>query len=86
MNGVEKMEARLQKWGNSIGIRIPNSILKDLNLKVNDILVFKQEDDKIIMSIKKDKKISLKDRFENYEGDCVSESFDWGEPMGKEIW
>ena len=80
------MEARLQKWGNSIGIRIPNSILKDLNLKVNDILVFKQEDDKIIMSIKKDKKISLKDRFENYEGDCVSESFDWGEPMGKEIW
>ncbi len=80
------MEARLQKWGNSIGIRIPNSILKDMNLKVNDILVFKQEDNKIIMSIKKDKKISLKDRFENYEGDCVSESFDWGEPMGKEIW
>ncbi len=80
------MEARLQKWGNSIGIRIPNSILKDMNLKFNDILVFKQEDNKIIMSIKKDKKISLKDRFENYEGDCVSESFDWGEPMGKEIW
>ena len=80
------MEARLQKWGNSIGIRIPNSILKDLNLKVNDVLVFKQEDNKIIMSIQKNKKISLKDRFENYEGDCVSESFDWGKPVGKEIW
>ena len=27
------MEAKLQKWGNSDGIRIPNSFLKLLNLK-----------------------------------------------------
>ena len=32
------MEAKLQKWGNSDGIRIPNSFLKLLNLKTNDIL------------------------------------------------
>ena len=32
------MEARLQKWGNSDGIRIPKSILKSLNIKTNDIL------------------------------------------------
>ena len=30
------MEARLQKWGNSDGIRIPSSFLKTLNLKTND--------------------------------------------------
>lgn len=27
------MESRLQKWGNSDGIRIPSSFLKALNLK-----------------------------------------------------
>ena len=30
------MEARLQKWGNSDGIRIPSNFLKSLNLKTND--------------------------------------------------
>ena len=32
------MEIRIQKWGNSDGIRIPSSILKSLNIKTNDIL------------------------------------------------
>ena len=31
------MEAKIQKWGNSVGIRIPSSILKSLNIKTNDI-------------------------------------------------
>ena len=39
------MEAKLQKWGNSDGLRIPSSFLKALNLKTNDIddkaLIFK---------------------------------------------
>ena len=47
------MEARLQKWGNSDGIRIPSSILKSLNLKTNDKVDLIQEHDKIIISIKK---------------------------------
>lgn len=32
------MEAILQKWGNSIGIRISSNILKALNLKENHII------------------------------------------------
>ena len=50
------MEARVQKWGNSAGIRIPSSILKSLNIKTNDILNIIQEDDKIIISIPKKRK------------------------------
>ena len=50
------MEARLQKWGNSAGVRIPSSILKSLNIKTNDILNIEQEEDKIVISIPKKKK------------------------------
>ena len=32
------MDARLQKWGNSVGVRIPHVILKELNLKINDLI------------------------------------------------
>ena len=45
------MQTRLQKWGNSDGVRIPSNILKSLNLKTNDIVELIQEDDKIIISI-----------------------------------
>ena len=59
------MESRLQKWGNSDGIRIPSSFLKALNLKTNDIVNIVQEEDKIIISVPKKKKISLKEDLKN---------------------
>ena len=43
------MEARIQKWGNSDGIRIPSSILKTLNIKTNDKVDLIQEEDRIII-------------------------------------
>ncbi len=80
------MEARLQKWGNSAGIRIPKSILNSLNIKINDILDIEQNDEKIIISISKKKKISLEERFKNYNGKNLSKDFSWDERKGKEIW
>lgn len=80
------MEARVQKWGNSAGIRIPSSILKSLNIKTNDILNIIQEDDKIIISIPKKKKISLSDRFKEYNGKNLVKDFSWDENIGRELW
>ena len=80
------MEARIQKWGNSDGIRIPSSILKSLNIKTNDILNIEQEGDKIIISVPKKKKISLEDRFKEYHGKNLAKEFSWDENVGKEIW
>lgn len=80
------MEAKLQKWGNSAGIRIPSSILKSLNIKMNDILNIEQEEDKIVIRIPKKKKISLEERFKKYHGENLAKEFSWDEPKGKEIW
>lgn len=80
------MEAKLQKWGNSDGIRIPSNILKSLNLKTNDKVNLQQVDDKIIISKPKKTKISLAERFKNYNGDNLAKDFSWDEARGKEIW
>ena len=80
------MEARLQKWGNSVGIRIPQTFLKTLNLKSDDVINLEQIDDKIIISIPKKHKISLKEKFNNYDGPNLAKEFSWDEPKGKEIW
>lgn len=80
------MEAKLQKWGNSDGIRIPNTFLKLLNLKTNDVLDISYEDDKIIITKPKKTKISLAERFENYNGENLAKDFVWDEAKGREIW
>ena len=64
------------------GIRI----LKALNIKTNDILNIEQQDDKIIITVPKKKKISLKDRFATYQGENLAKDFSWDENIGKEIW
>ncbi len=80
------MEVRLQKWGNSIGIRIPSNFLKSLKLNKDEEVNMIQEEDKIIISKIKNKPISLKDRIKNYDGDNLCKDFSWDEPRGKEIW
>ena len=37
------MEAKIQKWGNSLGIRISHNIVKELHLEANDIVDIKQK-------------------------------------------
>ena len=81
------MEARLQKWGNSDGIRIPSNILKSLELKTNDIVELTVQDNQIIIKkSEKPKEISLKERFNQYKGPNLAKDFTWDAPKGKELW
>lgn len=80
------MEAKLQKWGNSDGLRIPSNFLKALNLKTNDIVELKQVEDKIIITKSNRKKIDLEERFKNYKGKNLSKDFIWDDARGNEIW
>jgi len=84
------VEARLQKWGNSDGIRIPSSFLKSLNLKTNDVVELMQKEDIIIISKPKKKHLTLEERFELFDKLSNNEKgtieiYDWGEDLGKEI-
>jgi antitoxin MazE len=80
------MELKLQKWGNSYGIRIPSIFLKELNLKENDKISIEKVEDKIIISKSKKQKVSLKKLFADYKGKNPNKDFSWDDPVGKEIW
>ena len=71
------METRLQKWGNSNGVRIPSSMLKTLNLKSNDKVEIKNVGNKIIISKIAKEKISLKERVKVYNGSKETVDFEW---------
>lgn len=83
------MEVRLQKWGNSDGIRIPSNILKSLDLKTNDKVDLIQDKDKIIITKQKKKHKTLEERialFESLPNEEKGniENYDWGNDIGKE--
>lgn len=80
------MELRIQKWGNSCGIRIPSNVLKSLDIKVNDVLNMDVEGKKIIISVPKKNKISLYNKFKNYNGENLAKDFSWDDSVGREIW
>ena len=80
------MEAKLQKWGNSVGIRIPSNLLKSLNLKIDDVLELEQIENKIVISKSNKKTITLEKLFKEYNGKNLAKEFSWDVPQGKEIW
>lgn len=81
------MAYRVQKWGNSNGIRIPKVYLDALNIKSGDAINIVRDENKIIITKVEREKASLKLRIKHYEGSKVdSEKFTWDEAKGKEIW
>ena len=44
------MQAVVQKWGNSLGIRIPSHYVKEFNLKSGGAVEITEEDGKIVIT------------------------------------
>jgi antitoxin MazE len=56
------MQTQIQKWGNSLGLRIPMQIAKQLELHQGSPVLLEIEDDRIIIqSLKYDLDTMLKD-------------------------
>ena len=74
----------LRAWGNSQGIRIPKSIMNELDLKVSDVLDIEIVDDAIVLR-KQFVHKSFEDRLNEYNGKISVSDFDWGEAKGREM-
>ena len=78
------MEAKIQKWGNSLGIRIPMLFLKDLSLGNGSVVEIEEENDRIV--IKLSKKVELESLLSRISDDNLHSETDWGGAEGDEIW
>jgi antitoxin MazE len=78
------MEAIIKKWGNSLGIRIPNLITRELSLKDGSFVDIKDEKGEIIIKPKGQNKLSeliSKINENNIHGEVETNG-----PVGNEIW
>jgi len=78
------MEAVVKKWGNSLGIRIPSFIARELSLKDGSFVDISEKGKEIIiMPIKKN---SLSEMLDKINEQNLHAEIDTGKALGNEIW
>lgn len=79
------MITKLQKWGNSQGVRIPKEILTKISISEGDSVDVSYDGNMIIIKrIQPLKRYSLEELFKDNEVQTKEEH--WGSPEGKEEW
>jgi antitoxin MazE len=81
------MTAIISKWGNSQGLRLPKSVVKDLDLSIGDELKIITKDNKVILEpiVKKKKKYNIYDLVKKVPKDYKPKE-EFENKMGIEEW
>jgi len=78
------MEAKIQKWGNSLGIRIPINVIRGLSLRNGSVVDLVEEPDQLI--IRPVKKPALDDLLDAISEQNLHSEIDFGKAEGNEVW
>jgi antitoxin MazE len=76
---------KITSWGNSLGVRLPQSIVQEIGLKAGSIINISTEENKIILSLARPK-YSLEELLQDAKPEQQHDEVDWGEPQGEEAW
>ena len=83
------MTTKIQKWGNSLAMRLPKELADSFNLKAGSQVTFVTNKDGFTIKPQAKVKIpkyTLKELVAGITPQNRHKEFDWGEPMGKEVW
>jgi antitoxin MazE len=82
------MVTRVQKWGNSQGLRLAKQVLEDAHISVGDDVDVTARDGTItIAPIKRVRgKRSLQELVSRIPKDYEAGEVEWGNPIGREVW
>ena len=78
------MEAVIKRWGNSLGIRIPNLIVRELSLKDGSFVDINDKGNEIIITPLR--KSSLSEMLSLINEQNIHEEIKTTGPVGKEVW
>jgi len=80
------MHVRVQKWGNSLAIRIPKPLAEDAEVKEGTVLNLAVSEGKVVATPVLKKKLSLKQLLATVNKKTLHDEIDFGSPVGREIW
>lgn len=79
------MLAKVQRWGNSQGLRLPKHVLETSAIAVGDQVEITAQADQIVIT-KAKRRFELAELVAHMPKDYQAEEVSLGEPVGKEAW
>lgn len=80
------MQAQVKEWGNSQGIRLSKEILKSAGIALNEVLDVTVSDGVITLA-KPFRHRTLEERAAEFDSKLMLDGeYDWGKPVGREVW
>jgi antitoxin MazE len=80
------MKTRVQKWGNSLALRIPKSFAAELGLQNDSTVEISFSDGKLVVALVTPSKPTLKQLLARVTDENLHGEVNTGQPAGNEIW
>ncbi len=80
------MRARVQKWGNSLGIRIPRALAQEVDVAADTEVEIAARNGKILISPLGKKALTLRQLLLRVTNANLHKEVESGSPVGKEGW
>jgi len=80
------MRTRVQKWGNSLALRIPRSLAQEAGLKEQAAVELSVVDGKLLVVAERRPRYALQDLLAQVTADNLHGEVDTGEVAGGEAW
>jgi antitoxin MazE len=80
------MQTKVQKWGNSLGLRIPKSFAEQAGVEAGSEVELAVEDGELIVRPIRQPRYELKDLLRRVTSRNVHKEVETGDPVGREAW
>ncbi len=80
------MQIKVQKWGNSLAVRIPKALAAQAAVIENSLLEVSVEKRTIALKPARKRPLRLRDLVNRITKENMHHEYDWGKPLGQEIW
>lgn len=76
---------QLSKWGNSLGLRLPKSVAREVQLDAGDTVQVSVDNGTIVIRPSR-RRYSLNELVRRITPKNRHDESDWGAPLGDEVW
>jgi antitoxin MazE len=80
------MKTRIQKWGNSLALRIPKSFANEVGLEQDSSVEVSLKDGKLVIASAAKYRLTLKQLLAQVTKDNRHSEVDTGSAVGSEVW
>ena len=80
------MDTTVQKWGNSLALRIPKSVAKDVHLRQGSVVDIALVAGRIVVKPRRQRHYTLAQLLKGVTKGNRHAALDWGERVGREAW